>query len=67
MTLALEPWCVLTYNPSSTCAGPLSNHLSRLIDPLSNCAGRLIDPISDSARPRPVLNRADWFIIQLNG
>ena len=39
----------------------------RLIDPLSNRAGWLIDPLSDSARPRPVLNQADRFIIQLNG
>ena len=35
--------------------------------PLSIRAGRLIDPLSDSARPRPVLNRADRFIIRLTG
>ena len=28
---------------------------------------RLIDPLSDSACPRPVLNRANRFIIRLNG
>jgi len=48
-------------------AGPLFNRAGRLIDLLSNSAGRLIDPVSDSARPRPVLNQADRFIIGLNG
>ena len=58
---------LLIYKPSSARAGPLSDRTGRLIDPLSNRAGRLIDPLSDSARPRPVLNRADRFIRFTNG
>ena len=58
---------IVIYKPSSARAGPLSNRAGRFIDPLSNRAGRLIDPLSDSARPRPVLNRADRFIIRLTG
>ena len=46
----------LSAKPSSTGAGPLSN-----------CAGQLIDPLSDSVRPWRGLNRADRFIIRLNG
>ena len=46
---------------------PLSSRAGRLIDPLSNRTGWLIDPLSDSARPRPVLNRADRFIFRLTG
>jgi len=61
------PWCYYNYKPFSARAGPLSDRAGRLIDPLSNHAGRLIDPLSDSARPQPVLNRADRFIIRLNG
>ena len=56
------------YKPSIARAGPLSNRAGRrLIDPLSNCPGPLIDLLSYSVRPRLVLNRVDWFIIQLNG
>jgi len=58
-SVALQPWCVrakpsMIYDPAfSAHAGPLSNRI-----------GRLIDPLSDSACHRPVLNRADQFIIR---
>ena len=78
MTALERLGAIVIYKPSSARAGPLSNRADRLIDPLSNRAGRLIDPLSnragrlidplsDSARPRPVLNRADRFIIRLTG
>jgi len=58
------PWCY--YNTS--CPVHVQARFlvrGRLIDPLSNRVGQLIDPLSDSARPRPVLNQADRFIIRL--
>ena len=47
---------------SSARAGPLSDHASLLTH-----AGRLTDPLSNSARPWPILNQANQFIIRLNG
>ena len=67
MTALERLGAVIIYKPSSARAGLLSDRAGWLIDPLSNRTGRLIDPLSDSARPRPVLNRADQFIIRLTG